>query len=198
MRPRLWTYRLLRQWFGRGRALQWATESVATLPGPMGVLYRAAFYRRVLRDVGRDVFIGFGCCFSQSRACLGDRVYLGRYGSIGWVEIQDDVKVADGAQLLSGRHQHRGDAPDTRVERITLGRGAWIGAGAVVMADVGAGATVAAGAVVIDPVPAGATVAGVPARPIRNGQPIAMPLPRLQKADSLPDRHGTCRQLNSA
>ena len=49
---------------------------------------------------------------------------------------------------------------------VTIERGAFLGAGAVVVPGVriGAGAVVAAGAVVIDDVPPGATVIGVPAR----------------------------------
>lgn len=198
MRPRLWQYRWLRGLYGSQRALLWAAESLAGLPGPMGVLYRAAFYRRILRGVGRDACISYGSCFSKLEARVGDRVYLGRFCSIGWAEIDDDVKVADGAQLLSGRHQHLPDQSAVQIERITIGRRAWIGAGAIVMADIGADATVAAGAVVIDPVPEGATVAGVPARPVRGGQPIALPQPKPDSTTPLPDRHGTCRQLTPA
>jgi acetyltransferase-like isoleucine patch superfamily enzyme len=54
--------------------------------------------------------------------------------------------------------------------QVTIGRGAWIGAGAVVLADVGEHAVVAAGAVVVKPVAAGQRVAGVPAKPLGGGQ----------------------------
>ena len=43
--------------------------------------------------------------------------------------------------------------------------GAWIGAGAIIMADVGDHAIVGAGAVVNRPIPSGVVAAGVPAKP---------------------------------
>jgi acetyltransferase-like isoleucine patch superfamily enzyme len=51
-------------------------------------------------------------------------------------------------------------------EKVTIGPGAWLGAGAVVMADVGPRAVVGAGAVVVHPVSPAARVGGVPARPL--------------------------------
>ena len=45
-----------------------------------------------------------------------------------------------------------------------IGEGSWIGAGAVIMADVGKGSIVGAGAVVTKPVPEAVIAAGVPAR----------------------------------
>ena len=187
VRPRVWLYRRLWERIGPDRAMQWASESVAGRPGPLGVLYRAAFYENILAGVGEDVTIGLGTCFSRAEAVLGDRVYLGRYCSVGWAEIGDEVKVADGAQLLSGRRHHEPGCGTVKLEKITIGRGAWIGAGAIVMADVGEAARVGAGSVVVHPVPAGTTVAGIPARPIRNGQPLAYPQPRPRMPGRCPD-----------
>ncbi len=81
--------------------------------------------------------------------------------------------LADHVQLLSGRHQH-GSNESTSILRdneqifqtITIGKGAWIGAGAIVMANVGEGAIVGAGAVVTKPVNAGDRVGGIPAKSI--------------------------------
>ena len=47
---------------------------------------------------------------------------------------------------------------------IRIGAGTWIGAGAVIMADVGRDSIVGAGAVVTKPVPDRVMAAGVPAR----------------------------------
>ena len=46
--PRVWVYRLLCLWLGEDRALHWLSESVASVPGPRGVLVRAAVCRAVL------------------------------------------------------------------------------------------------------------------------------------------------------
>ena len=163
--PRIGLYLVFRAWLGKDRALNWLSESVAAVPGPLGALVRAAVHRRTLNHVGCDVSIGYGTCFSRPQAILGDRTYIGRRCSIGWTMIESDVHIADGVQLLSGSQHHRTD-DHLAVQPITIGRGAWIGANAVVMADVGKGAIVGAGAVVTRPVPVGVTVAGVPARPI--------------------------------
>ncbi len=165
--PRVIGYRLATRLVGVDRSLLWLTESVAHETGPLGVLFRAAIYKRVLRHVGRDVSIGFGTTFSKTDAILGDRVYLGRRCGVGSVTIEDDAKIADNVQLLSGSQHHAG-GDELRLRWITIGRGAWIGTGAIVMADVGAGAVVGAGSVVTRRVEPGTTVAGVPARPIHN------------------------------
>ncbi|MCA9131777.1 MAG: hypothetical protein KDA45_01425 [Planctomycetales bacterium] len=82
--------------------------------------------------------------------------------------------LADHVQILSGGREHsRADdarsmqQQEQRYQRVTIGRGAWIGAGAIVMADVGAGAIVGAGAVVNRPIPAHHLAAGVPARVLK-------------------------------
>jgi acetyltransferase-like isoleucine patch superfamily enzyme len=184
--PRWAMYQLAMRVLGDDRAIAWLSESIATMPGFFGVLYRAAMYRRVLRAVGRDVSIGYATTFSRPEASIGDRAYIGRRCSIGWAHIGADVHIADGVQLLSGGHQHD-DPQALTVEAITIGRGAWIGANAVVMADVGEGARVGAGAVVTRAVAMGATVAGVPARPLRHGAPIALPSPRPNQREEESD-----------
>lgn len=171
--PPLALYVLARLLMGRERAFSAGSEYVAMIPGNLGVYARQAYYRSILAGVGRDVHFGFMSLLSKPDAVIGDRVYIGRFCSLGWVELGDQVMLADGVQVLSGRRQHgeaaagatMHDAPQT-FTKVTIGKGAWLGAGAVVMADVGEGAVVAAGAVVVKPVPAGAKVGGVPARPL--------------------------------
>lgn len=153
----------------RDQAFSAVSESNARCPGLLGVYTRQAFYRRTLAHTGRDIHYGFMTVFSKRDAVLGNRVFLGRFCTVGSVKLGNDVKIADHVQLLSGSRHHQfmpGDSNLVTYERITVGEGAWIGAGAIVMADVGAGAIVGAGAVVTKPVPAGAVVGGVPARPL--------------------------------
>ncbi len=172
--PYLIGYHLGRGLLGAQRALAMTSESVARVPGLIGVYTRQAFYRRTLATVGRDVHFGFMSLFSRPEAIIGDRVYIGRFCIIGRAHIGDDVMLADSVQVLSGRHQHGSDSHDGRPLRenahryvkVTIGQGAWIGAGAIVMADVGPRAVVGAGAVVVKPIPPGAKVAGVPAKPL--------------------------------
>ena len=168
--PRLIAYRLFRGLIGR-RAFNSSSESIARAPGLRGVYLRQAFYRRTLRSCGQNVFFGWLSVFSSPEARVGNRVYIGRYCGIGLADIGDDVLLADGVQVLSGMRQHRRSSESGAVfenvqeyECISIGRGAWIGAGAIIMASVGEGATVGAGAVVNRPVPDHCVAVGVPAR----------------------------------
>lgn len=165
-------FALLRRVLDDDRALSMASEFAGRWPGLFGLYVRQAFYRRVLQGCGNEIHFGYQTLLSKADAQIGDRVYFGRFCTVGRVSIGAETRVADGVQLLSGRHHHGtsagGVAQDTvTLDRITIGQGVWIGANAVVMADVGDGAIIGAGAVVTRPVKAGETVVGVPARPIK-------------------------------
>lgn len=169
--PGVLRYTALRGLLGPDRALSVVSERAAKRPGLIGLYTRQALYRRLLQSVGSDVHFGYQTLFSKTGATLGERAYLGRFCTVGWVEIGDDVRIADGVQLLSGAHHHGSANEGVRLETtahqpIRIGRSAWIGANAVVMADVGEGAIVGAGAVVTRPVPANTAVVGVPAKPL--------------------------------
>ncbi len=174
--PTMLGYAVASRLLGRQRAFALASERLAVRSGQLGIYIRQAFYRHTTAGIGRDVCFGFMSVFSKPTVRIGQRVYIGRFCSIGWADIHDDVMLADGVQVLSGRHQHGSTAEQGQLlrdnaqqyQKITIDRGAWIGAGAIIMADVGEGAVVAAGAVVVKPVPAYAKVAGVPARPIES------------------------------
>ncbi|MEM1356218.1 MAG: DapH/DapD/GlmU-related protein [Planctomycetota bacterium] len=165
-------YTVLRRLVGEARALSSVSEAVARRPGLLGIYLRQAFYRSMLSAVGLDVHFGYQTLLSKPEAELGDRVYLGRFCTIGWALIGDDAKLADGVQVLSGARHHQAKAridvvaDGVRYRPVRIGRGAWVGANAVVMADVGEGAVVGAGAVVTRSVAPHTAVAGVPAKPI--------------------------------
>ncbi len=172
--PSLLAYTAGSALLGRERAFACASERLAIRGGQLGVYTRQAFYRYTTGGIGRDVCFGFMSVFSKPEVRIGQRVYIGRFCTVGWADIEDDVMLADGVQVLSGRHQHGSDSRQGKplidnpqvISKVTIGRGAWIGAGAVVMADVGECAVVAAGAVVVRPVADGARVGGVPAKPL--------------------------------
>lgn len=99
--------------------------------------------------------VGFNCeIFSASRVRIGERALIAAY-----------------CYLIGGDHDF-GDASRPVLDQtrrsagITIGAGAWLGAGAKILdgVDIGPNAIVGAGAVVRDSVPENATAVGVPAR----------------------------------
>lgn len=135
---------------------------------------RQAFYRRALEKCGNDVYFGWQSVFSMTEARIGDRVYIGRFCSLGFADIGDQAMLADGVQVLSGGREHDGvdDAGslhgrDQSYTRVRIGCDSWIGAGAIIMADVGEDSIVGAGAVVTSALPPGSVAVGVPARIVK-------------------------------
>lgn len=114
---------------------------------------------KIYRDselVGRIV-VGDGTFINRS-AYLRDRVTLGKNVNLGpFVRM-----LTDGHQIGAATRR----AGQNSTQPITVGDGAWIGAGATILGGVtiGEGAIVAAGAVVTSDVPPHTVAAGVPAR----------------------------------
>jgi virginiamycin A acetyltransferase len=159
---------------GRERALEGSTQALALLPGLIGRYARRAFLARVLEFCHPTATVEFGTLFSSSKARLDENVYVGPRCHLGFVHLERDVLVGAGVHIPSGGDTHGVDdvgRPIRDQERekreVTIGRGAWIGSAAVVMADVGHDSVVGAGAVVTRPVPPLVVAAGVPARVIR-------------------------------
>jgi acetyltransferase-like isoleucine patch superfamily enzyme len=106
-------------------------------------------------DLGARVNIGFNCeVFSASRVTIGADTLLAAYcyvigGDHDWSDPSRSV-------LEQGRHS----------SGVSIGAGAWLGAGAKVLdgVTIGDNAVIGAGAVVKDAVPAGAIAVGMPAR----------------------------------
>jgi virginiamycin A acetyltransferase len=145
-------------------------HAYALIPGIVGSYLRVAYYGFTLDRTGKDCHIGFGSYFAHSAASLGDKVGIGAYCVLGQCDIAEDTLLGSHVQILSGSRQHRRDK-DGRLtdegrsfQRIAVGEQCWIGAGAIVTADLGRGVTVGPASVVSQAVSDRATVSGNPAR----------------------------------
>jgi maltose O-acetyltransferase len=114
------------------------------------------------RDAHRRVMIGADCMIND-----GCRLDTGAP-----ITIEDDVYFCHDVTVLTGTHDigpHDRRCHGWRAEPVTIGRGSWLGARALVLPGVtiGAGCVVAAGAVVTESVAPDTLVGGVPARVLR-------------------------------
>ena len=162
--------------FGRfGGGFAFCGQALALVPGVPGSYLRVAYYAMTLRSCSFESHIGIGSFFADSQASVGHRVYIGPLCVLGRASIGDRTQIASGVQILSGRHQHR-RTPEGRLEGaeggifedIPIGADCWIGASAIVMAEIGEGTTIGAGAVVTRPIPPRSVVVGNPAKVIKS------------------------------
>ena len=160
---------------GRNRALESSSQLLSLVPGITGQYLRRAFLRWVLTHCHPSALVEFGTLFSQAGALLDENVYVGPRCQLGLVHLERDVLLAANVQIPSGGKTHSFDDPSVPIREqggertmVTVGAGAWVGTGAIVLADVGKGTVVAAGAVVTKPLPDNIVAAGVPARVIRH------------------------------
>lgn len=164
----------IRRLFGHDVLLCGQSQALSLLPGTIGGLIRNAYYRMVLDSCPFHVSFQFGCLISYSQIRIGKGVYVGVRSQFGLVDIGEDTIISDDVHLLSGSHQHNASGftasfqaqPDFK-QRISIGKNCWIGARAVVMADVGDNCLIGAGAVVTRPIPPNCVAVGVPARVVR-------------------------------
>ncbi len=122
--------------------------------------------------IGSNVIVNVGCYLSGE----------------GGLSIEDNVLIGPGAKLLSAGHDYRGKPEDISMHGLTYGpihirKGAWIGAGAIILEgiEIGRGAVIGAGSVVTRDVPPFAVVAGNPARFLKWRPGFEKPLPLWKK-----------------
>jgi acetyltransferase-like isoleucine patch superfamily enzyme len=163
---------------GWPRAFPGWSQALSLFPGLLGVYLRRAFYRLALPRCGADTCLSFGVIFSHPTAEVGRSVYVGPFGCLGDVTLEDDVLIGSHVSVANGGAQHGISRLDIPVReqpgvfpRVTVGRDTWIGDRAVVLADVGAHCVIGAGSVVTKPVPDYAIAVGVPARVVGSRKP---------------------------
>ncbi len=166
------------------RVFNTCAQTVALLPGLPGMILRRAFYRVALDSCARDCFIGFGAIFTHRAVIVEREVYIGPYALIASSRLREACLIGSRVSILSGGALHslgpsgRWLPTDmSKMVQVEIGVGAWIGEGAIIIADVGSGAMAAAGSVVATAVPARVVVGGNPARMIRKLEP---PLARVE------------------
>ena len=102
---------------------------------------------------------------------IGNNVFINSNSLLmarGGITVEDDVLMAANVQLLSNNHDEY-DRQVLTCKPIHIKKGAWIGAGASVLAGVTVGeyAIIGAGAIVTKDVPDYAVVVGSPARVVK-------------------------------
>ena len=181
--PAVVSYRIRSLAMGPHRALEGSSQLLALLPGLSGQYVRRAFLSRVLAHCDSTATIEFGAIFSDARARIDARAYVGPRCALGYVHLEQDVLLGPAVSIPSGANTHGTQRLDVPIREQTgtkqlvrIGAGSWVGGSAVVMADVGRDVIVGAGAVVTRQVPDAVVVAGVPARVVRQRaeRPVAV------------------------
>lgn len=173
--PMLLSYAIRARFLGRDRALEGSSQQLSMIPGVLGQYLRVAFLRQVLAACHPTATVEFGVLFSQAGARIDEHVYIGPRCHIGLTHLEADVLLGAGVHVPSGARTHGTEDVSTAIRlqenvrtMVRIGKGAWVGSAAVVMADVGPGCVIGAGSVVTREVPPNVMAAGVPARVIRS------------------------------
>jgi acetyltransferase-like isoleucine patch superfamily enzyme len=159
---------------GTYRVFPGYSQLVSLVPGLLGIHLRKAFYALVLPRCGHDACLCFGTVISHPTTHIGDRVYVGPFGALGDVTLEEDVLLGSHVSIMNGSGQHGIERLDVPIREqpgtyphVTIGQDTWIGDRAVIMADVGKHCVIGAASVVTTPIPDYAIAVGSPARVVR-------------------------------
>lgn len=151
------------------------SKGLSLIPGLGGMWLRRAWYKATLSHCGENLYIDFLGAIRTPKTSIGNNVYIGHGCWVGWADIGDDVLLGGHIVVLSGARQHefeRTDIPMRLQEghaiQVKIGRDVWVGAEAIIAADVSEGCVVGLGSVVTKTHPAYSVIVGVPARVVRS------------------------------
>jgi putative colanic acid biosynthesis acetyltransferase WcaF len=138
-------------------------------PCPWGSAFRSALLRSFGAKIGKGVGIGSNVNISFPwRLVVGDHVWIGDdvgILSLAPVTIESNICVARRSFLCTGSHDFRREDFKLKVAPILVRTGSWIAIGSLILPGVtiGEGAVVSAGSVVLRDVPPNCLVRGNPA-----------------------------------
>jgi acetyltransferase-like isoleucine patch superfamily enzyme len=131
-------------------------------------------------SLGNNVYVGHYAIlkgYYRNEMVVGDNVWIGQQcflHSAGGLTIGNNVGIGPGVRIHTARHEELGRsvpilAAPTEPAAVTIEDDADLGIGSIILPGVrvGRGAQIGAGAVVAEDVPAYAIAAGVPARVLR-------------------------------
>jgi acetyltransferase-like isoleucine patch superfamily enzyme len=146
-------------------------QLLSLVPGVPGNYLRGSYYFGTLNQCSWETHIGFGSMFMHREASVERNVSTGSYCVIGHARIGSDVRLASRISIPSGKRQHLDEqgrlSAETKYDEVVIGKGCWIGEGAIIMADIGEESIVSAGAVVIKAMPESSLIGGNPARVLK-------------------------------
>src|SRR5262245_29941180 len=86
---------------GRRWAFPGWSQAMSLFPGLCGAYLRRAFYRLVLPRCGSGSVVSFGTVFSHPTAEIGAGAYIGLFGCLGDVTLEDDVLVGSHVSITN-------------------------------------------------------------------------------------------------
>lgn len=143
--------------------------------GSFGDRKRGKLYEPFLKAYGENFKVGAQAfIFNPNGLIVGNHVYIGfnTYLGQGEVELKDEVLIGNFVSITASNHLRKSDSfrfGGFKAEKITIGRGTWVGAHSCITAGVsiGEGCLIAAGSVVTQSFGNNLVIGGVPARELK-------------------------------